>query len=39
MDRRSDMTPHIPKAEITGLYGYALKRFSRKLPGEVRSTT
>ena len=25
----------IPKAEITGLYGYALKRFSRKLFGEV----
>jgi alkylhydroperoxidase family enzyme len=28
-------TPRIPKAEITGLYGYALKRFSRKLLGEV----
>ena len=25
----------IPKAEITGLYGYLLKRFSRKLFGEV----
>jgi AhpD family alkylhydroperoxidase len=25
----------IPKAEITGLYGYVLKRFSRKLFGEV----
>jgi AhpD family alkylhydroperoxidase len=25
----------IPKAEITGLYGYAVKRFSRKLLGEV----
>ena len=28
-------TPRIPKAEITGLYGYALKRFSRKLLGDV----
>jgi alkylhydroperoxidase family enzyme len=28
-------TPRIPKAEITGLYGYVLKRFSRKLLGEV----
>jgi alkylhydroperoxidase family enzyme len=28
-------TPRIPKAEITGLYGYALKRFSRTLLGEV----
>ena len=28
-------TPRIPKAEITGLYGYAVKRFSRKLFGEV----
>jgi AhpD family alkylhydroperoxidase len=28
-------TPRIPKAEITGLYGYLLKRFSRKLLGEV----
>ena len=25
----------IPKAEITGLYGYVLKRFSRKMFGEV----
>ena len=25
----------IPKAEITGLYGYVLKRFSRKLLGDV----
>ena len=28
-------TPRIPKAEITGLYGYVLKRFSRKLLGDV----
>ena len=28
-------TPRIPKAELTGLYGWALKRFSRKLLGEV----
>lgn len=28
-------TPRIPRAEITGLYGYVLKRFSRKLFGEV----
>jgi AhpD family alkylhydroperoxidase len=28
-------TPRIPKAEITGLYGYAVKRFSRKLLGDV----
>src|SRR5262249_23520864 len=28
-------TPRIPKAEITGLYGYMLKRFSRKLVGDV----
>jgi AhpD family alkylhydroperoxidase len=28
-------TPRIPRAEITGLYGYALKRFSRKLLGDV----
>ena len=27
-------TTRIPKAEITGLYGYALKRFSRKLLGD-----
>ena len=25
----------IPKAEITGLYGYLLKRFSRKMLGDV----
>src|SRR5581483_7763158 len=25
----------IPKADITGLYGYVLKRFSRKLLGDV----
>jgi alkylhydroperoxidase family enzyme len=28
-------TPRIPKAEITGLYGYVLKRFSRRMLGEV----
>jgi AhpD family alkylhydroperoxidase len=28
-------TPRIPKAEITGLYGYLLKRFSRKMLGDV----
>jgi AhpD family alkylhydroperoxidase len=28
-------TPRIPKAQITGLYGYAMKRFSRKLVGDV----
>ena len=28
-------TTRIPKAEITGVYGYALKRFSRKMLGEV----
>ena len=28
-------TPRIPKAEIIGLYGYVLKRFSRKLLGDV----
>jgi hypothetical protein len=28
-------TPRIPKAEITGLYGSVLKRFSRKLLGNV----
>ena len=27
--------PRIPKAEITGLFGYVLKRFSRKLLGDV----
>jgi AhpD family alkylhydroperoxidase len=28
-------TPRIPKAEITGVYGYLLRRFSRKMLGEV----
>jgi alkylhydroperoxidase family enzyme len=28
-------TARIPKAEITGPYGYVLKRFSRKMLGEV----
>ena len=28
-------TPRIPKAEITGPYGWMVKRFSRKLLGEV----
>ena len=28
-------TPRIPKAEITGIYGYVVKRFSRKLLGDV----
>ncbi len=28
-------TTRIPKAEITGLYGYLLKRFTRKLLGDV----
>ena len=28
-------TTRIPKAEITGLYGYVLKRFSRKMFGDV----
>lgn len=28
-------TPRIPKAEITGPYGYLLKRFSKKMLGEV----
>jgi alkylhydroperoxidase family enzyme len=28
-------TLRIPKAEITGIYGYAVKRFSRKLFGDV----
>jgi AhpD family alkylhydroperoxidase len=28
-------SPRIPKAEITGPYGYLLKRFSRKLLGDV----
>jgi AhpD family alkylhydroperoxidase len=28
-------TPRIPKAKITGLYGYVLKRITRKMFGEV----
>jgi len=28
-------SPRIPKAEITGVYGWMVKRFSRKLLGEV----
>jgi AhpD family alkylhydroperoxidase len=28
-------TPRIPKAEITGVFGYLMKRFSRKLIGDV----
>ena len=28
-------TPRMPKAEITGPYGYLLKRFSRKMLGQV----
>jgi AhpD family alkylhydroperoxidase len=28
-------TPRVPKTEITGLYGYAVKRFTRKLLGAV----
>jgi AhpD family alkylhydroperoxidase len=28
-------TTRVPKAEITGVYGYLLKRFSRKMIGEV----
>ena len=28
-------TTRIPKAEITGVYGYVVKRFSRKMLGEV----
>ncbi|HUS62011.1 MAG TPA: carboxymuconolactone decarboxylase family protein [Acidimicrobiales bacterium] len=28
-------TTRIPKAEITGLYGYVMKRFTRKLLGDV----
>src|SRR3954452_23906160 len=37
VDRRNDMssTPRVPKAEITGPSGYALKRFTRKLLGGV----
>ena len=28
-------TPRIPKTELTGVYGYLMKRFSRKLLGDV----
>ncbi|HEX2052366.1 MAG TPA: carboxymuconolactone decarboxylase family protein, partial [Actinomycetota bacterium] len=28
-------TLRVPRAEITGLYGYVVKRFSRKLLGDV----
>ena len=28
-------TPRIPTAEITGPFGYLVKRFSRKMLGEV----
>ncbi len=28
-------TMRIPKAEITGLHGYVVKRFSRKMFGDV----
>jgi len=28
-------TPRIPKAEITGLFGFVVKRYSRKLLGDV----
>jgi alkylhydroperoxidase family enzyme len=28
-------TPRIPKAEITGFYGFLVKRFSRKMLGDV----
>ena len=28
-------TPRIPKAELTGLFGYVVKRYSRKLLGDV----
>jgi alkylhydroperoxidase family enzyme len=28
-------TPRIPKTEITGFYGYLVKRFSKKMLGEV----
>jgi AhpD family alkylhydroperoxidase len=36
-DRRNTMsnTPRLPKAEMTGLSGYLVKRFSRKLLGDV----
>jgi hypothetical protein len=33
--RRMSSTTRIPQAEITGPYGYVLKRFSRKMLGEV----
>jgi AhpD family alkylhydroperoxidase len=33
--RRMASTTRVPQAEITGLYGWMLKRFSRKLLGEV----
>jgi alkylhydroperoxidase family enzyme len=35
--KRSDMasTTRIPKAELSGVYGYLMKRFSRKMFGEV----
>jgi AhpD family alkylhydroperoxidase len=37
IDRRSDMSSRtrVPKTEITGLYGYVVKRFTRKLLGDV----
>src|SRR3954470_2331946 len=38
IDRRNpamSSTLRIPKAEITGLYGYVIKRFSRKMFGEI----
>ena len=37
IDRRSKHVQHDtdPKAEITGLYGYLMKRFSRKMFGDV----
>ena len=28
-------TPRVPKAQISGLYGYLLKRFTRKMLGDV----
>jgi hypothetical protein len=28
-------TPRIPKAEMTGLFGYVVKKYSRKLLGDV----
>jgi alkylhydroperoxidase family enzyme len=30
-----DTTTRVPKADITGVYGYLLKRFSRKLFGDI----